>query len=752
MKHFFKIFPFLAPVTLLLVALLLVSIWFKNGDFLATGEDGLLLYNPARTLKLFNSTWTEIGTGVSGSLYRPFLPLTFLELEAVKLHLSIFQFQKLMFFLLLTTGMISAYYLSRELLETEFEYNNLGPVSLIAALFYTFNPISLLGVWYRFISSFMFLYAAVPLFFLVFLKGLKTKKLKYIILLSLVTLPFCYGFASPAMVPLIWILPGIYILTTLFFQSTDKQTKRFIFVYSLVSLMIWILVNLWWIIPMKDYFTSFTSSSTANDLIYNVNTLTANSKDFTLDNTLRLIHGGFLYRNQAFGSIYNSVPFILLSWILPALSIIGLLKLQNKFLKRFLSVALVVSLFLAKGSAWPLGEIQILLFKIFPPMQLYRNSLEKWGLILPTIFMLAFAIGFVKLFIAYSSVKFRILLVVILTAYLFIFHWPLLTGAIIGYRDRKIDVEVPGSFEEVNKLLGDNHRLISLPMTGGASGKYTWKKPFEGHEISEYLFDSSVISKAFGGDSYSELFIKLSYDYNLSIITKAQLFASDMIVLRKDLNLKKLDLQDDVFKKSEEAITSSNLHLIADYPEFSVWEIPEAKKISMVSSFSSVIFINSIDSAVDLARENKIDLRNWVYVCDSKLCIPNVIVKNEKFENLINPEKVTFTKISPSDYKVKVVGNKGKFILTLFQSYHPDWRIKINQHDITDDNHFVADGLFNGFIIDEKGNNLDLEIKFVPDEKYRQLSKFYKNVTLFLVILLIFLFLKDSFPRLINHN
>lgn len=734
-----KLFSIFAPIILLLVSLLLIYIWFKSGDFLATGEDGLILYNPARSLKLYNSSWTEIGTGMVGSIFRPLLPLTYLELKLTDAGVSINEFQQIMFFLLMAIGAISVYYLAKELLQLEIGSPYIYEASFIASMFYIFNPISMLGVWFRFIYSFIFLYALAPLFFLVYLKGLKAHKLKYTILVSLITLPFCYAFGSPAMISLVWVLPTIY--TCLFIT---KNNKFFPILFLLTSLVLFSLVNLWWMIPMKDYFSGFSSGSSTNDLVYNINTLKSNSQDFTLNNVIRLIHGGFLYRGEAFGPIYKSLPFILLSWVLPGVSLFGILKIRDKFLKKFLIVSALTLIFLAKGTSLPLGEIQIFLFKVFPPMQLYRNSMEKWGLLLPTILMLIFAIGFIKLIsISNSKIK-KLILVVLLVSYFFIFHWPMVTGEIVGYKDRKIAVDVPKSFEEVNKVIGGSHRLMSFPMTGGASGKYTWNKAFQGHEASEYLFESPSISKAFGGDSYSELFVKLSHDNSINPIIKAQLFGANMVVLRKDLDLKGLGLPDDAFKKSQEMIASASLELILDYPEFSIFKVPDSKVVPIIFSPQSVMFVDSIPSLLDMVKQNKIDLQKSIYICDSKVCIPNVAVRGEDFDKLTTPHKITFTKISPSEYSANVLGNKGKFILAFLQNYHPNWKIRINDHQLNESGHFVANGFGNGFLIDEKGENLDIEIYFVSEQAYNQLYKISAGVIIFLSVLLFILLLKHE--------
>lgn len=739
MKILIKLLPILMPTILFILVLSLVLIWFKGGDFLATGEDGLILYNPARSLKLYNSSWTEIGTGMTGSIFRPLVPLIYLELKLTNAGVSIVEFQQIIFFSLLLTGILSSYFLTKELLHSEISSPQIYVVATIAAIFYIFNPVSMLGVWFRFIYSFMFLYALTPLFFLLFLKGLKQHKLRYVILIVLIILPFSYAFVSPAMIPLLWVLPTIYT-----FLFIDKNNKFFSTIFFLTSLGLFSLVNLWWIIPMKDYFSGFSSGSSANDLIYNINTLKSNSQDFTLDNVIRLIHGGFLYRGEAFGPIYKSLPFIILSWVLPGVSLFGILKIRDKFLKKFLIVSALTLIFLAKGTSLPLGEIQIFLFKVFPPMQLYRNPLEKWGLLLPTIFMLIFAIGFIKLILISNSWIKKLILVTILSLYFFIFHWPLLTGEIVGYQDRKIAVDVPKSFEEANKVIGGSHRLLSFPMTGGASGKYTWNKAFQGHEVSEYLFDSPSISKAFGGDSYSELFVKLSHDNSIDPITKAQIFGADTIVLRKDLDLKRLELPENALKKSEEMIASSNMQLVSDYPEFSIFKVPENKVVPIIFSPQSVIFVESVPSLLETVEQNKIDLQKSIYICDSKACIPNVAVSGEDFDKLTTPHKITFTKISPSEYRINVLGNKGKFILAFLQSYHPDWKIKINGQQFNENKHFVANGFGNGFLIDEKRENLSMEIYFVSEQVYNQLYKISVGVIILLSVILFILLLKHE--------
>lgn len=737
---FIKLFPIFAPIIILLISLILVTIWFKNGDFLATGEDGLILYNPARTLNLYNSSWTEIGTGMTGSIFRPLLPLTYLELWLTKMGISISLFQQGMFFILLTTGIISIYYLAKELLHHEFKSPLVSFTSFIAALFYVFNPISMLGVWFRFIYSFMFLYALVPLFFLLFLIGLKKQRLRYAILTSLITLPFCYAFGSPAMIPLIWVLPIIY--TGL---SLAKNKKFFPALFLLTTLILFVLVNLWWIIPMRDYFTGFSAASSANNLEFNINTLKSNSQDFTLINVIRLIHGGFLYRGEVFGSMYKSLPMILLSTVLPILAFYGIQKVKDKFLKRFLITSVLILIFLVKGAAFPLGEIQVFLFKIFPPMQLYRNSLEKWGLLLPTVFALIFAIGCTKYFSASKSKIKRLVIVIIVIAYFFIFHWPLVTGEIMGYKDRRIAVDVPESFEQVNKTLGSDHRLLSFPMTGGASGKYTWKKPFEGHEASEYLFDSSTIAKAFGGDSFSDLFVALSHDDSISPVIKAQLFGADSIVLRKDLNLKGLGLSSDAYQKAQDQIASLHLDLISDYPEFSIFKVPVGGVIPMIYSPSSTIFVDSMPSLLNLVKQHHIDLQKSIFICKGVSCIPNVPVNEVDFNNLTVPERVNFTKISDSEYEVDILGNKGRFILSFLQSYNPNWKIKVNNHQLDDKGHFVVNGFGNGFFIDEKEKNLRLEIYFVSGKVYNQLDKISAGVVIFLSMLFFILLLKNEY-------
>ena len=67
---------------LLLIPLVLVTIWFRNGLIMGGGEDGLAFNNPSKSLEL-SATWGEYATGVPylGVLSRRTLldPISFLN-------------------------------------------------------------------------------------------------------------------------------------------------------------------------------------------------------------------------------------------------------------------------------------------------------------------------------------------------------------------------------------------------------------------------------------------------------------------------------------------------------------------------------------------------------------------------------------------------------------------------------------------------------------------------------------------------
>ncbi|OGM33515.1 hypothetical protein A3D00_00075 [Candidatus Woesebacteria bacterium RIFCSPHIGHO2_02_FULL_38_9] len=724
LKKLDNIFVFL----LLLFCFILIVIWFGDGKLLATGEEGLILANPQRTYELYKHSWIDVGTGMAEPAVRPELPFLYLASLSQKAGVPPWLFQANVFYLLMLTGVISIFFLVKEI-----SFGNNGKyrfyLPFVASVFYLTNPISLLGVWYRFIYMFMFFFALAPLFFLVFLKGLKKRNFRYLILLLIVSFLFSYSFAAPALIALVWFFPVAY---TLFFTLSNKsrgnlKTRIFPIFYLIGSLLFWIFVNLWWIVPYVSL-SAFSYASESSP-IHAIGTLKANSQAFSLVNVIRLIHGGFLYQGRVFGSIYNSLPFYILSWVIPALVFYGVIKLKKGVPKAFFLVSLVLLIFLAKGTSQPFGGLFLWLFKIIPPMQLYRNPLEKFGLLLPVVYAPLFAIGSVEIAMKIRKRNIKAFFWCLVAIVLVLTNWPFFTRAIVVRKGRDIRVSVPNSFKQASQMIvTGQHRILSLPEMGGASGRYSWEYGFQGIESSEFLYSQPVIAKTYYPKSFlGQVIIGISQGKVLNnLVGMAQFLSSDIIAVRKDTNLAAFGEYLNGLEISKKMVSNSNIKEIFDSKEVNLWKVEDKDIVPVIYSRSKVIHGKSPTELLNLLDLKGFDPKRDIYICDNKeFCDPyNSEINLNLLSNLSVPDNIIFVKLNPSEYQVKITGSQGKFLLVLANSFHPGWQLIIGGKKLSDDNHIEVNGYANGFIVDKTGN-FTVDLIFAPQiiaDKYSILS------------------------------
>lgn len=710
------------PIFLIaLLCAVIISNWFKDGKLLATGEEGLMLINPNRFLELYKYSWNEVGAGGAFPGWNAMAPFFYIESLIINIGVPVWLFQGATFFLLMFIGSTGTYYLSNELFKNIVEDRLKIKFGLIVALFYILNPISFLGIWYRGVAdySFIFFYALTPLFFYLFVNGINKGKKLFIIIVPLITLLFSFAFSSPAPPFLLWLLPFLYSMSLVLSDKLGVSLKQKIvpLLYFFIMFIVWTLINIWWIFPFIEF--SKTTYFSEDGLVHAKNTLRANSGDFTLDNVIRLIHGGILYRNEDFGSIYKTPIFLLLSWLIPIITIYGLLRLKRGQIKTFFAVSLISLLYLAKGTSFPLGGIFLWLFSHISILQIFRNPLEKFGMLLPTVYAPLFSLGLLYLLSKFKDLKIRKTLLVLAIIGLVTTNWPLITGAIVSFGKRDIRVEVPPSFSEADKIIpAGNHVILSIPVMGGASGFYKWQYGYKGDDASRYLFNYPVIGTFSDANPFlSRLLIAFSNGYLNNLVAIAQFLSADTVVYRKDTDVAAFGYNLDALERSEKMISKANLSKIFDSKEFSVWSLPEEKIVPVIYTPHTVKFGDSPQELISLLEENKFDPKTETFIClNQEKCKPYIELKNTPVLKIDRvPEKIEVNKISSVNYQIKIYNSYGRFLLVFNNNYHPGWVIFVEGKPISDDKHIVANGYANGFIIDRNGN-FDISLQFTPEE------------------------------------
>ncbi len=311
-------------IILLIIPLVIVLVWFHQGGIIAGGEEGLPIYNSHITLKLSDSLWVPIETGLFAIDFYPRLPLALLYSSLNTLHISSFLFQAGMFYILMAIGMISTFALVLYLTQSK-KYRHTS--AFASSVFYFLNPYSMTQVWQRGLYAQYFMFALLPLAILLFAYGLDKKKYIYIYLLIVVSFIFSTAFGLVTNIIVFWSVIMLYFIVYIY---VNKNNYIFAIRYIGLCLFLWSAANAWWFLPLL-IFNHNIFSGKAGNIQNNLSTLVGVSQYFPFPTIIRLMQDFFFVTANLYGKSYTIVRFEILSWIPPVLLIIGLLITSIKY-------------------------------------------------------------------------------------------------------------------------------------------------------------------------------------------------------------------------------------------------------------------------------------------------------------------------------------------------------------------------------------------------------------------------------------
>lgn len=239
-------------IDILLILLLgcLSLTWFQGDNLIGGGDFGMPL-DWEKYLKLMPFVWDE--TVSSGHAdYRQvasLIPSAILGAGLQKLGFSLVAIEKIFFYFWFSGAGISMYYLCGVL-------GMRRPGRLGAAIFYMFNPFSLMIIWLVSHGRIQSGYAFAPLVLGLFINGLKNKKgLRYIILANFIwLLTAASAYANPRMMVIHWLSIGFFFFWHLIFA---KKSRLFSARYTLGFFVTWLFLHAYWLLP---FFTSLRES------------------------------------------------------------------------------------------------------------------------------------------------------------------------------------------------------------------------------------------------------------------------------------------------------------------------------------------------------------------------------------------------------------------------------------------------------------------------------------------------------------
>ncbi len=496
----------LAKERLFLISVItfLVAVWFRKGLILGSGESGLPFYNTSRLLEYLKSNWTEVPLGSGGSIGFPSLPLYATLTFFQQLNVPSFVLQAALYWLIFVIGVLSVHKIA-SLIE-----GNSSLSRFSSALFYIFNPIVHISVLHRFQYPIIFFYGFFPLAFLIYFKGLKSKKFIYLIVLSLVSLIFSFSFVGLAFLELLFGILGFF--TILYFLFNFKKEKDFFpLIYFLAFVVIFILINSWWLVPLfASVFIDLGSRGSIKYFSVSDNVETFKAIGLQIESVLSVFRlfkpNDYPVGESSWAWIYGTAPFIILSFFWTVAFIVSLFKRDKSLLYKFLILLTLITMFWMKGNLPPFGAITLYIFKSFTLLHVFRNPFEKIGVLLP--FAMAIPVGFGTMMIVNKLAKWlriqkNIIAILLLILVFPVFMFPIVTGlAFTGgpppANDPNIGqyVKVPDYYKDAREWLDKQQgtfRVLVLPIDGEGM-TYKWEYGFSGVELSNNLFNRSMIS------------------------------------------------------------------------------------------------------------------------------------------------------------------------------------------------------------------------------------------------------------------
>lgn len=695
---------------ILLASAVLVSIWFKDRYILGTAEDGLIFYNISNYFHQAEYTWMEYpGLGSPSLSLIAAKPTYFLLSLLQQQGIPGFLIQAITLWFLLSSAGIAVYLLSKELFP-----KLQGRYVLLSILFYWFNPISIVDVWNRSLLNYIFFFALLPVATYFFVKGLRTGKLFLSLVLNIVLILYSYAFSYVAFSILLWIW---LFLITFFFAlfEKDRKSRTFSVKYFILTLILFCIVNIWWILPLISLYFSEASGPTSNLFLKqnNQGSLDALSKSSgSLIGVFKLINTSFLAPDSlGWVKLYYSPLLYVIQYIFVGTILYFIIKFRKDSTVLFLGSLFFISIFLSKGNNPPFGEIYNLIFKNILILQVFRNPFEKFGFLLSLSAALLFSPSIYEFSRKWrnnqNNLYYFLIFIIILslgfplyTNLAFTNKFPPTNDYSIGYK-----VKVPEYYKEVNDWLnnkGNNFRYIGLPIKEEGI-TYNWEKGYAGVELNVALLQNSGIIHNTSVPFFNQIVPK---------IEETLLSDKDFSNFANFINVRYYLLRYDIDYQLRE-MTDPNVL------ETRLTERERKGEVKKVATFGKVSIWENLrweDYTFYIGRKiSKIDNFDYVSISDGEVLIDEKNYdKAGKISNFQNSGTLSYEKINPTKYILHIKNSTGNFLLVFSELFNPGWKLVYTDNSEVK-SHFRVNMYGNGWIVDRLGS-FDLILEFAPQK------------------------------------
>lgn len=707
---YYQFFKIMKKIILLIVLLatFLVVIWYRDGLIMGTAEDNLLFYDVSHFLSESQFAWMEHpGLGrvtINLTAARPtYEALTFLH----KAGVQNFLIQAIVLWLILVSAGLGVY-----LTVKEFFPKLQDKYILLSVLFYWFNPLSLVDVWNRFLSNYLFSFGLLPIATYLFVRGLSRKNYFWAFVLVLVLPIYGFAFTYLAFDILLWMY--LSFITFLFTLTRWRLTARLFYIkFFLLTLFLFLVTNCWWIgqVFSLNLYKNIYSSVLNFNASDNLSTLEALSgKMGNLSDIFRFINASFINeRSLLWVKILNSFPFMVLQYLIIIVvlySIVRYIKNRSVFV---LGALVLISIFLAKGTNPPFGDLYKYLFSKILLLQVFRNPFEKASFILSLSVSLLVGFSLSHLTSEMPRKLGGLIYIGFLGFIILIWGFPFYTGLVftspeppandykIGYK-----VQVPAYYKTADQWLSNhegNFRFVGFPL-GGEGITYNWVKGYAGVELSSAFFANPGILYSTAVPYFNTLVpaIQQTLMSGGDFIGLADALNARFFFVRHDIDFIRRQMEDPTniennFLNREK---SGEIRKVATFGQLTFWENLDWKD----RTFYAADKIIKTTDASQVSEALDFNINNGE---------ATAYLDNAAPLKLENGSILSYRKINPARYIVHIK-NSAPFVLVFSELFNDAWQANY-QGDIL--KHFRANYYANGWLIDKTGD-FELTIEYLP--------------------------------------
>ncbi|MFH0876450.1 MAG: hypothetical protein V1859_11020 [archaeon] len=482
-------------ISILLLLSLIVTLNYFN--------DGLPIWHfdhfwPILGIKYFLSnlyTWNADGIGMSFVRGIPnLLPMGLFIGIIDFIGLSNLTSQGVYYFFIIASAAVSMYYLCSILNLSKFS-------RFFSACFYAFGLSLIFGF------SYLTLFAFMPLYFGLYINGIKKqKKFPYIYLFSVIWLfTGTSAYSNPGYIIIQW-LPLLF--AGIFFLFTEKN-KQHVIKFSLALAFFWLLINSFWIVPNFFSIKSNLESSEISGMT-DITVMKGVSADIKYA-MLNLPYGqGYFSKFEkdvifTWANHFLKNPIVIfIGFLFFLLMILFLVFPNSKDYSFYLFVFFfyLLLIIIENGLKEPFSTINTFVFQKIPFFITIFRNLTKFNLIV--MMLAALMIG--KSIDTIEKKKLPKAVYAILIVIFIAYSFPVWKGYNFvdkGEFLRSSSVEIPDYYSAADKYLAESNqdaRALSMPLTKTYQLALDWDKGYQGSNPYPYLFKKNVIGSKWGSD------------------------------------------------------------------------------------------------------------------------------------------------------------------------------------------------------------------------------------------------------------